>query len=296
MPSLCHACLCVSGTPSPLSRGKLITISNSVTTNISVSANQNHTLRTVKDGYNDVHYREILVETGEKLSIETLMQVPYDSNNPTGSAKLTLKNAQTGNVLPDVKITIRKGMNNTTGEKAMEIISDKAGHITIDSLVSGNYTGTIECDGYIKTICNFVIIGGKTKSYEVHVSPIISISQIRIVLSWGANPSDLDSHFSGNGYHVYYANKTDTGVVLDVDDRNGYGPETTTVDLSKLPAGDYLYYIHHYSGSGSITTSGASIKVYNGDRLIKTYYADQSTVVGKDWSVFSINSVTGTIK
>lgn len=47
--------------------GKLITISNSVTTNISVRANQNHTLQTVKDGYNDVYYREILVESGEKL-------------------------------------------------------------------------------------------------------------------------------------------------------------------------------------------------------------------------------------
>jgi len=93
----------------------------------------------------------------------------------------------------------------------------------------------IDDDGYIKTIFNFTVIGGLTKSYEVHVSPVLNDSEIRIVLSWGANPRDLDSHFVGEDIHVFYGNKSAKGVNLDCDDTNGYGPETITIDTSALP-------------------------------------------------------------
>ncbi len=274
---------------------KLAATSTSETTSINVSANQNHVIKTVKEGYNNVTYNELLVNAGETLSLETLMQVPYDANNPNGNATILIKNSQSGYALSNIPVTIRKGMNTTTGEEIVETTSNSSGNIVLGNLPSGNYTGTVDCEGYIKTVFNFVVIGGKTKYYEIHISPTLSNDQISIVLSWGPNPRDLDSHYSGSGLHVYYASKTAPGVELDVDDTSGYGPETITTDLNKLPKGVYQYYIHLYAGTGTIADSGATVKVYSGNTLIKTYYANQSTISGRYWYVFSIDTNSGVI-
>lgn len=51
-----------------------------------------------------------------------------------------------------------------------------------------------------------------------------------IVLTWGENPRDLDSHITytddSSSYHIYYNNKIDstTGTNLDIDDVTSYGP------------------------------------------------------------------------
>ena len=55
----------------------------------------------------------------------------------------------------------------------------------------------------------------------------------KIVLSWGSNPRDLDSHICGksskNDFHVFYSNKSfsENGKIiahLDTDDTSSYGP------------------------------------------------------------------------
>ena len=55
---------------------------------------------------------------------------------------------------------------------------------------------------------------------------------MRIVLTWGAAPADLDSHVEGTSsagslFNINFVNK-DAGIVgnLDVDAVSGYGPET----------------------------------------------------------------------
>ena len=83
--------------------------------------------------------------------------------------------------------------------------------------------------------------------------------EARIVLTWGSYPSDLDSHLIGNGVHVSWLNTSTAAAGLDLDDQDGYGPETTTIyDLS----GDYTFVVHDFTNSGDIGSSGAEATVY----------------------------------
>lgn len=90
-----------------------------------------------------------------------------------------------------------------------------------------------------------------------------------VVLTWGATPSDLDSHFTGpdgmgGRFHMYYSDKNPAGGVasLDTDDTSSYGPEVTA--LLKAVPGTYVYAIHNYSGesNGPIASSGAQIRAF----------------------------------
>ena len=45
---------------------------------------------------------------------------------------------------------------------------------------------------------------------------------------------------------------------LDVDDRNGYGPETTTIYAD----GSYRFRVNDFTNSGDIAESGAEVKIY----------------------------------
>ncbi|MBQ9460470.1 MAG: S-layer homology domain-containing protein, partial [Clostridia bacterium] len=82
---------------------------------------------------------------------------------------------------------------------------------------------------------------------------------IRIVLTWGATPSDLDSHLVGlrsdmqERFHVYYRDKiaykigfmSKFAAELDYDDTTSFGPEITTI--YSLTPGEYYFYVHDYS-------------------------------------------------
>jgi len=89
--------------------------------------------------------------------------------------------------------------------------------------------------------------------------------KIRITLTWGENPRDLDSHLTFDGENgremVYYSNKSSSfdSVQLDTDDTSSYGPEITTI--ATVRNGTYRYSVHHYSGDGNITASQAILNM-----------------------------------
>jgi len=87
-----------------------------------------------------------------------------------------------------------------------------------------------------------------------------------MVLTWGATPRDLDSHFTGpvaaNGatrFHVSYTQRDVKNAFLDTDDTSSYGPEVTS--LLKAVPGTYVYSIHNFSGeaAGPILASSAQV-------------------------------------
>ena len=120
--------------------------------------------------------------------------------------------------------------------------------------------------------------------------------QYRFVLTWGAAPSDLDSHLyiPGIGEEIYFIDKdaSDASANLDWDVTTGYGPETTTISTQR--SGTYYYSIYNYSQTGSFSTSNAVVKIYNSSGLWKTYTA--SSVAGDGtsdwWRVCSLNGTT----
>lgn len=113
---------------------------------------------------------------------------------------------------------------------------------------------------------------------------ISTTPRIKIVLTWGATPSDLDSHLTGpsstaggSRFHVYYSQRdyfkngdyssanTRLSVDLDYDDTTSYGPESTSI--RNLVAGDYYFYVHDFSdkntsSSTAMSDSGATVTVY----------------------------------
>jgi hypothetical protein len=120
---------------------------------------------------------------------------------------------------------------------------------------------------------------GQSKTNAVKIGPSqsdITLSQclifgqrgagLTMTLTWGARPSDLDSHlFAPNGEHVWYGGQGSLAdspfANLDVDDTDSYGPEVVTI--SKLMVGTYKYSVHNYSTyfEGSITGSSARVEL-----------------------------------
>ena len=223
----------------------------------------------------------------------------------------SVKNAINGNKISNATIKLRKNHGVSSGEyvknsneEDIETISDDTGHYIFENLEAGYYTAEITKDGFI-TGYEDVYIGSSennsefsTTSQDLVISPSLNSDEYRIVLTWGATPSDLDSHFTGkllNGssFHVYYSDKTqydgDTCVAkLDVDDTNGYGPETITIKLTSNDT--YNYYVYRYSSSGTLATSEAQVRLYKGDELLATYNVPTNQEEGRYWNVFSISN------
>lgn len=124
--------------------------------------------------------------------------------------------------------------------------------------------------------------------------------QFRVILTWGENPRDLDSHMTGpaadgSRWHVLYNAKTAGGVcALDVDDTSSLGPETITCPptdtTAALQPGVYRYSIHHYAGTGDIGNSGASVRLEFGNGQTYNFTPPSANYVGSDdvWTVFEL--------
>jgi hypothetical protein len=160
---------------------------------------------------------------------------------------------------------------------------------------------TASATGYANyTNSQVVIPDGGTFELQIALSPTLAAGQYRFVLTWGEAPLDLDSHLKtpeieDSTYHVYYENQGSVDsppyAVLDIDDQESFGPETTTI--YGLRTGIYHYYIHNYSESPEITTSSAVVQIFSDNGLLQTFQVPTAGN-GLFWDVCTINS-SGTI-
>ncbi|MBF5075102.1 tetratricopeptide repeat protein [Escherichia coli] len=125
------------------------------------------------------------------------------------------------------------------------------------------------------------------------ISPVMtSLDGMRVVLSWGEKPFDLDSHLIFPGGHIYFDSKEGTDANLDVDDTDSYGPETVTI--SKKHFGEsYIYAVQDYSNKGLpnsnyLSASKAKVFVYVGGSLVRSYSVPAG-IRGNIWTVFKLN-------
>lgn len=252
---------------------------------------------TVKaDGYIDFNAYAV-VEKDQTTYMETFLLVEGDAGE-TGTAVGTVSNALNGAGIGGVTLQIRNGWNNSTeGSVIKTVTTDSSGRYNV-TLPIGNYTLYASKDGYVSTMINIIVQGDTSSEKNGSMTPVVSGDSFRIVLTWGYDPNDLDSHVvgtlgNGNGFHVYFSDKSEydgsTEVCnLDIDDTSGYGPETIT--LNTTTDNPYYYYVYKYAGSGSIATSGAQVKVYQGDRLVATFNAPTDQGNGAYWNVFAIEN------
>jgi len=149
--------------------------------------------------------------------------------------------------------------------------TDLTGYFTID-LLMGTHSANASKTGYVSiakdvNVTGTIFSGGDADFY---LPPALAFSgSYRILMTWGATPSDLDSYtFTPWGCVVSYSNRwcinDTTGVELDRDDTSGWGPETTTWNNMTL-SGRYEFWVHRYS-SGPFTPAGqprAQVDVYS---------------------------------
>lgn len=147
--------------------------------------------------------------------------------------------------------------------------TDAAGAFTID-LDPSVYTIVIEAEDYIEEAFEFEIEEGKTYSgVQFVISPELTKGSARIVLEWNAEPRDLDSYLfgetdAGDDVVVKWTQKQAKAggkliAELDLDDVDGYGPETTTIyDLN----GVYTFQVADFNRTGTMKEYGATVKVY----------------------------------
>ncbi len=218
---------------------------------------------------------------------------------------LTISDALTGLAIEGA--TVERGTQSVT--------TDSSGNATLMHLpVNQEVTVTVSATGYITQQTQVNIACGETQSQGISLlasdASGVSEGNIRVILTWGENPRDLDSHLTGpkadgssDRFHVYYSARNncsgapcDSSISawLDVDDVTSYGPETISIQKSDgyFVPGIYRYYVHHYSGTSDIPNSGAIVQVYQGSTLIRTFNPPTSREsVGDDW-VWSIFEMT----
>jgi hypothetical protein len=101
----------------------------------------------------------------------------------------------------------------------------------------------------------------------------------RFQLTWGASPSDLDSHLKFNSIHISYLNKIEGGSSLDKDDINSYGPENIRIE-TLISGATYKYFIYDYthrSNCGSGNFNEAKVEIYNsGGVKVKEYISSHT--------------------
>lgn len=189
--------------------------------------------------------------------------------------------------------------------KDADIVFQKVGQTSVKAKTNGegnasvsvpfdkddeNITMIISKQGYsslvVKCPCNGL-------TYAISPAMKKQLDGMRIVLNWGQNPMDLDSHLVYPDNHVFFSKKTGTMANLDVDDTDGFGPETITIE-KKFEGQKYVYSVHDFTNrersapTALSDDSNAKVFVYIGETLIKTYYVPKGQT-GNLWTLFYID-------
>jgi adhesin/invasin len=136
------------------------------------------------------------------------------------------------------------------------------------------------------------------------LSPKLAAGSMRIVLTWDASPKDMDSYLlTPSGCTVSYQKRecADDGqrAVLDLDNTHGNGPETTTIHKAKK--GKYTFCVKQYSRHGSMSSSGATVRVFlpSGRTMVKRIGTDGKVRGhkgrGRTWAVLQIDGRTNAV-
>jgi hypothetical protein len=201
--------------------------------------------------------------------------------------------ATTGDSVSNAKLEFRKG-SKVVGVVDATVMTDRGGNYHLE-LEDGEYRVTVIKSGYTTETFELHVTRGELDTPQFIISPELRVGEIRIVLTWGATPRDLDSYLTGtldDGTTVStsYYNPTswgrngETAADLDVDDTSGYGPETTTIYQT---AGTFEFRVQDFTGSGTMSASGAQVKVYVGNGNPVTI--DVPSGLRNDWFVCRID-------
>lgn len=207
--------------------------------------------------------------------------------NPTGTLKVTVLSATVKNKLvAGAEVTFQKeGMSSVRGTTDDQGVASVPHAFPADD---ASLKMIIKKEGFSPLVvacpCNGL-------SYAVSET-LLELESFRVVLNWGGAPNDLDLHVAYPNNHVFFSAKDGSDADLDVDDTDGFGPETITI-RKRHPGEKYVFAVHDYSHAGehglrALADSSAKVFVYVGQSLIRSYYVPP-TQRGELWVLFSVD-------
>jgi hypothetical protein len=133
------------------------------------------------------------------------------------------------------------------------------------------------------------------------IPPPPDVTALTAILSWSTNQHDVDIHLVKAGANsftqddCYYANLSpDWGTpgdqtdnpFLDIDDLDGYGPET--INLSRSAPASYEVWVHFYSSDFQGRPTNATVEIHIAGSLEGTYTRNMLTC-NQMWHVGTVN-------
>jgi len=210
------------------------------------------------------------VADGQTISIQQV----------SGTIRGSVRNAGKREPLGSVDVTI-------TGPAQRSVKTNSDGTFSMAELSYGAYQVVASKTGYVQRTLTVQLLQ-PTVDLDFVLNPVLDSNQYRAILTWGADPRDLDLHLWTLGTEIDTTGSLDTTpfAFLDADWRNGYGPETITIgqlhDTCKFSVFNY-----NYSQSPPITVSLAHIDLYRGASLIGRFDVPTSGV-GTWWYAFDL--------
>ena len=201
-------------------------------------------------------------EEGDILSGTAWNQILLpEINASAGGVEGRIVNAVTGEGVEGATIRFTSA---STGEETT-VETDRYGSYEAE-IAPGEYTMVVEKEGFIQEETEIQVDEeGTMVEDDIPISPELGEGEIRIVLTWGAVPHDLDSYLTNldTRDQISFSNKEmtedgETIAELDVDETDGYGPETVTI----YKPGNYQYRVHDFRHEGLMGGSEAMVKVY----------------------------------
>ena len=203
-----------------------------------------HFLRLYLEGYNEYNEYFNLVE-GTQYVVNANLGIPqpplpvFDISYPYDQQHFT------DNVIYlEAEVELDNG-NPFTGNTAIITLNGLDYEIDV-------YYGYIYVNISITAGENTIQLRANSANGDTGVSDVITVygdftaPEIEVVLWWNTPTSDLDLHaWNPNGEHCYYGNMVISDGSLDIDDTEGYGPETFAVPTANV--GIYEIQINCYS-------------------------------------------------
>lgn len=279
-----------SGTDGTYSFTAIVEPTGNVTASVQASAS----------GYVSTTLSGAPVETSGD-TLEPILLVKQSATK--GSISGIIKNARNNQPVPNADVTLSVGQNagvGSTGAVLNSVSANAQGAYSFAQLDAGTYTVSASATDFERGQRTAIPVQTSAVSADLALSPSTLSGDIRVVLQWGASPSDLDAHLTGpnadaSRFHVYFSSKGNTAAApfaaLDVDDTSSFGPETIT--LTRLNSGLYRFSVHDYTNRSSASStalgaSGARVDLYvPGANEARSFFVPNQR--GTLWTVFELS-------
>jgi hypothetical protein len=191
-------------------------------------------------------------------------------------------------------VTITGKIANPSLNSALLILDNDSEHSFELNLDNGNFTQAVVLNGSTEEVQHTVYVvavsGGLTAEDTMSFTSLVPLMALHCTLTWDTSGTDVDFWITDpNGEKCYWANRyTASGLALDVDDTNGYGPENITTE-SVIP-GDYLVQVHYYSDHDNENAIGTNcVVVIRQSGLTPVNYYGYLSDTGDLWTVTTLH-------